>query len=163
MFFFVLLFLFVVGVAAQGRAFYKPVPRPLAIKYVASNAEEGTKKRTGDKATPFAIEDLADAALFPEPIPGTTFVLMGGLYRLGQVLKLRVKKKKERKKGEKNSQRLARLPRLPMHLSGSDSNPVVVMANPGDRVTIEGKLELNANYLWLMGVLCATCVQLMID
>lgn len=92
------LLLFVGAVAAQGRAFYKPVPRPLAIKYITSNAEEGTKKRTGDKATPFAVEDLPDAALFKEPIPGTTFVLAGGTYRLGQVLKCVSKRKKKKKR-----------------------------------------------------------------
>jgi hypothetical protein len=85
-----------VRVAAQARQFFKPMPRPLAVKYVTTNAEEGTKKRTGDKATPFSVEDLADATLFPEPVPGTVFLLAGGLYRLGQVLtcgpRLRVKK-----------------------------------------------------------------------
>jgi hypothetical protein len=75
-----------VRVAAQARQFFKPMPRPLAVKYVTTNAEEGTKKRTGDKATPFSVEDLADATLFPEPVPGTVFLLAGGLYRLGQVL-----------------------------------------------------------------------------
>jgi hypothetical protein len=63
--------------------YYKPLPRPLNVKYITANAEESSKKRTGDKSAPFAIEDLMDASAFNKSLPGTIFLLGGGAYKLG--------------------------------------------------------------------------------
>jgi hypothetical protein len=141
--------------AGQQRPFFKPVPKPLAIKHITTNAEEGSKKRTGSKEAPFSVEDLMDASLFPEPIPGTVFVLSGGLYRLGQLLTC-VSKKKRKKTDFFLLSPLVDIDLFHTRsfsdkLNGNDSNPVVIMANPGDRVTFEGKISINGNYIWLIG------------
>jgi hypothetical protein len=47
---------------------------------------------------------------------------------------------------------------LTASLSGNATNPVVVMANPGDRVTFEGKLAIAGNHIWLIGA-PLTCWQ----
>jgi hypothetical protein len=79
-----------VGVRAASESYqpryFKALPRPLHVKYVTANAEEGSKKRTGDKSTPFAIEDLMDASIFNKSLAGTIFLLSGGAYKLGAKL-----------------------------------------------------------------------------
>ena len=35
-------------------------------------------------------------------------------------------------------------------MSGNESFPIIVMAKPGDRATIVGKIDIDASYLWLV-------------